>query len=102
MVIFRLSKNTLVWVRILPRLGENTLESTFAPGAFSPRRLYPHLGETTLSPRRDTTRLGENSPENIFTPRNHSRLGELCRKHNLSDNLCRFYYHSATTHVSND
>jgi len=59
MVIFRLSKNTLVWVRILPRLGENTLESTFAPGAFSPRRLYPHLGETTLSPRRGTTRLAK-------------------------------------------
>jgi len=43
-------------VRILPRLGERFLawaktpESTFAPGAFSPRRLYPRLGETTLSP----------------------------------------------------
>ena len=30
------------------------------------------------------------------------RLSELCRKHKLSDNLCSFYYHRATTHVSDD
>jgi len=56
MVIFCLSENTLPGEntsslgRKLSRLGKNTLKSTFAPGAFSPRQLYPRLGETTLSP----------------------------------------------------
>jgi len=115
-VFFRLSENTLAWARIphrlgentsllgqkISRLGENTSESTLAPGAFSPGRLYPRLGETTFSPGRGTSSLGKNSLESILATRNHSRLGELCRKHKLSDNLCSFYYHRATTHVSDD
>jgi len=30
------------------------------------------------------------------------RLGELCRKHNLSEILCKFYYYRVTTHISDD
>jgi len=50
------SENTLAWTRIPPRLGENTHESTLAPGTFSPGRLYPHWGETTFSPMRKQSR----------------------------------------------
>jgi len=58
-------------------LGENTPESTPAPEAFSPWRLYPRLGENTFSPGRKTSRLGKNSPESTLATRNHSRLGEM-------------------------
>jgi len=63
--------------RKISRLGENTPESTLAPGAFSPGRLYPHLSETTFSLGWGTSRLGENSPESILATRNHSRLGKM-------------------------
>jgi len=95
------SENTLAWARIphrlgentsslgrkISRLGENTSESTLTPGAFLPERLYSRLSETTFSRVRETSRLSENSPESIFATRNHSRLGELCKKHQLSYNL---------------
>jgi len=84
-VFFRFSENTLAWARIPHRLGErflfglgkNTPESILALGAFSPRQLYPRLSETTFSPGRGTSRLGENSPESILATQNHSRLGEM-------------------------
>ena len=108
-VFFRLSENTLAWVRIPPRLGKKNFsprrkhyrEYTCSK-AFSPGRLYPHLNETTFSTGRGTSRLCKNSPKSILATRKYSRLGELCRKHKLSDNLCSFYYHRATTYVSND
>jgi len=58
-------------------LGENTLESTLAPGPFFPERHYPRLSKVVISPGRRTSRLGKNNPENILAPQNHSRLGEM-------------------------
>jgi len=63
--------------RRISRLGENTPESTLALGAFSPRRLYPRLGENTFSLGPKTSRLGENSLGSTLATRNHSRLGEM-------------------------
>jgi len=63
--------------RRISRLGESISKSTLTPGAFSPRRLYPRLGENTFSPGLKTFRLGEHSPESTLATRNHSRLGEM-------------------------
>jgi len=72
--------------RKISRLGESTPESTLAPGASSPGRLYPRLSELLSG-------LGENSPESILATRNHSRLGELCRK------ISRIHYIRVTMHA---
>jgi len=40
----------------ISHLGENTPNSTLAPGAFSPGGLYPRLSETTFSPRQKQSR----------------------------------------------
>jgi len=58
-------------------LGGNTPESTLALGPFSPERHYPRLSEVAISLGRRTSRLGENSPESILAPQNHSHQGEM-------------------------
>jgi len=58
-------------------LDKNTPENTLALGSFSPERHYPRLSEVVILVGRRTSRLGENSPESILAPQNHSRLGEM-------------------------
>jgi len=85
----------IAWAKDFSPRRKHSREHTCSRG-FLAWATVPWLEWTTFSPGRVIFRLGENSSESILTTRNHSRLGELCRKFN------RIHYTRVTMHASND
>ena len=102
---FRLSKITLAWARIPPRLGENTLESTLR--SFSRTwATVPSLGRnyflTWMRHFLPQSKEHTCSSKPFSLGRDAVAWANYAENSSFSDNSCCFYYHRATTHASDD